>query len=65
MMVLNYCENGNLRNHYLNNSYDCNLEIHQLLKIARGLLNIHNADKVHKDFHTGNILLGSSECIYK
>ena len=25
--------------------------------MARGLLYIHNAGKVHKDFHSGNILL--------
>ena len=24
--------------------------------VARGLLNVHNAEKVHKDFHSGNIL---------
>ncbi|RIA83850.1 DDE superfamily endonuclease-domain-containing protein [Glomus cerebriforme] len=26
--------------------------------ISRGLLDIHNADKIHKDFHSGNILFG-------
>ena len=54
-MVLKYCKNGNLRNFYLNNSND-KIKLLRLLKIAIGLLNIHNAGKVHKDFHSGNIL---------
>ncbi|CAB4426591.1 unnamed protein product [Rhizophagus irregularis] len=55
MMVLQYCENGNLRNFYLNNSSD-NIKLYKLSKIANGLLSIHNAEKVHKDLHSGNIL---------
>ncbi|EXX54530.1 Cdc15p [Rhizophagus irregularis DAOM 197198w] len=58
MMVLFYCKNGNLRN-YLNesNNYiNYKSKINQLQKIAKGLLDIHYADKVHKDFHSGNIL---------
>ncbi|EXX53116.1 Cla4p [Rhizophagus irregularis DAOM 197198w] len=58
MMVLEYCEDGNLRNYYLNNESDYYSKIEELQKIARGLLDIHNAGKVHKDFHSGNILLG-------
>ena len=58
MMVLKYCKNGNLRN-YLNQSEDYNYQskIKHLLQIAKGLLDIHIAEKVHKDFHSGNILL--------
>ncbi|RGB28588.1 kinase-like domain-containing protein [Rhizophagus diaphanus] len=58
MMVLMYCKNGNLRN-YLNNSKKyINYEgkLYMLRKIAKGLLDIHNAGIVHKDFHSGNIL---------
>jgi serine/threonine protein kinase len=58
MMVLEYCENGNLRN-YLNqseNHIDYKSKIVHLSRIASGLLDLHNADKVHKDFHSGNIL---------
>ncbi|GBC21965.2 kinase-like domain-containing protein [Rhizophagus irregularis DAOM 181602=DAOM 197198] len=54
MMVLYYCENGNLRN-YNFNSYN-HMKLYDLSKIADGLLDIHNAGKVHKDFHSGNIL---------
>jgi serine/threonine protein kinase len=30
--------------------------MYELRNIARGLLDIHNAGKIHKDFHSGNIL---------
>ncbi|CAB4431325.1 unnamed protein product [Rhizophagus irregularis] len=56
IMVLTYCENGNLRNYYLNNDSNYVSKIDKLSQIARGLLDIHNAGKVHKDFHSGNIL---------
>ena len=55
-MVLEYCELGNLRNYYLNNKSDYYIKIKTLQQIASGLLDIHNAGKVHKDFHSGNIL---------
>ena len=54
MMVLEFCENGNLRN-YLDKSnqsgqyIDYESKIDTLLQIARGLLDIHKAGKVHKD----------------
>ena len=57
-MVLYYGKDGNLRN-YLNKSkyyIDYKSKIEKLVDIARGLLDIHNAEKVHKDFHSGNIL---------
>ncbi|GBB90374.1 hypothetical protein RclHR1_01730022 [Rhizophagus clarus] len=56
MMVLEYCEKGNLRNYYLNNKIEYYPKINKLKHIASGLLDIHNAGKVHKDFHLGNIL---------
>jgi serine/threonine protein kinase len=61
MMILNYCKNRDMKN-YLSNSkkyLNYKSKIKYLLKIARGLLDIHNAGKVHKDFHSGNILLRS------
>ena len=59
-MVLRYCKDGDLRK-YLNQSDTKNyeLKIDKLLYIARRLLDIHNAGKVHKDFHSGNILFGN------
>jgi serine/threonine protein kinase len=56
MMVLEYCEDGNLRNYYLNNKSGYGSKIRKLERIASGLLDIHNTGKVHKDFHSGNIL---------
>ncbi|EXX68600.1 Ste20p [Rhizophagus irregularis DAOM 197198w] len=56
MMVLDYCENGNLRNYYLNYESNYSSKMKELMRIASGLLDIHNAGKVHKDFHSGNIL---------
>ncbi|GBC03641.1 hypothetical protein RclHR1_05230003 [Rhizophagus clarus] len=58
MMVFYYYEDGNLRN-YLNDSVfyvDYMSKIYSLRIISRGLLDIHNAGLVHKDFHSGNIL---------
>src|SRR6266496_2581582 len=61
-MILDYCKSGNLRNYYLNKYEKSTIKIYNLFKIANGLLNnIHNAEKVHKDFHSaGNILYGSN-----
>jgi len=56
MMVLRYCKYGKLRNYYLNKPESDNIKLNNLLRIANGLLDIHNAGKVHKDFHSGNIL---------
>ncbi|PKC64792.1 hypothetical protein RhiirA1_536795 [Rhizophagus irregularis] len=47
MMVIKYCNDGNLRN-YLNKSknyINYNSKIDKLQQIARGLLDIHNAEK--------------------
>ncbi|GET02123.1 kinase-like domain-containing protein [Rhizophagus clarus] len=54
MMVLFYCENGNLRS-YINESetyISYRSKIDELRTIARGLLDIHNSGFVHKDFHS-------------
>ncbi|CAB4403660.1 unnamed protein product [Rhizophagus irregularis] len=62
MMVLYYCNNGNLRN-YSNESkkyINYKSKIDKLQQIARGLFDIHNSEIVHKDFHSGNILLKNS-----
>ncbi|CAB5206267.1 unnamed protein product [Rhizophagus irregularis] len=57
MMVLEYCERGDLRNclNELNESntfMSCEVKSGILRRIARGLLNIHNAGLIHKDFHS-------------
>src|ERR1051325_4683213 len=59
MMIVRYCKSGNLRD-YLNQSENCIMycqpKINHLYRIARGLLVIHEAGKVHRDLHSGNIL---------
>ncbi|RGB30799.1 kinase-like domain-containing protein [Rhizophagus diaphanus] len=60
MMVLEYCDYGNLRNYYMNHESDYYSKINNLRQIARGLLDIHNAGKIHKDFHSGNILCNAN-----
>jgi serine/threonine protein kinase len=61
MMVLFYCNHGNLRDHLINRPVhiNYNVKIENLTEIAHGLLNIHNAGRVHKDFHSGNILFSN------
>ncbi|GBB88552.1 hypothetical protein RclHR1_01510003 [Rhizophagus clarus] len=59
IMVLKYAEDGSLRN-YLNANYNklnWNKMINYLFKIALGLTWIHNNGFIHRDFHSGNILL--------
>ncbi|CAB4433237.1 unnamed protein product [Rhizophagus irregularis] len=56
MMVLQYCEGGNFRNNFINKELGYYSKIDKLRQIASGLLDIHNSGKVHKDFHSGNIL---------
>jgi serine/threonine protein kinase len=64
MIVLEYCGGGNLRNYYLNNEMNYYSKIYELKQIASGLLGIHNAGIIHKDFHSGNILYSSSDIPY-
>ncbi|POG53470.1 kinase-like domain-containing protein [Rhizophagus irregularis DAOM 181602=DAOM 197198] len=56
MMVLQYYKNGDLRNNLMNDLEYGN-KIRYLFTIIDGLLAIHNTGKVHKDFHSGNVLL--------
>jgi serine/threonine protein kinase len=58
-MILRYCQKGNLRNVINNKSLDFNfLEIITFFThIAKGLKDIHDANIIHKDLHSGNILI--------
>ncbi|CAB4431361.1 unnamed protein product [Rhizophagus irregularis] len=66
IMVLDYAENGNLRN-YLDKRYDYlrwNDKINYLHSIAHGLRDIHEKELIHRDLHIGNILrLKNHTCI--
>ncbi|GES90901.1 kinase-like domain-containing protein [Rhizophagus clarus] len=65
MMVLKYCKDGNLRE-FLKKSgknMDYGDKIGFLSEIIRGLIDIHHAEKVHKDLHSGNILFNKAPYI--
>ncbi|CAI2181519.1 16820_t:CDS:2 [Funneliformis geosporum] len=58
VMVMDYMSEGNLRE-YLNKNYDqltFEDKLKQLLDITQGLCSIHQANLIHKDFHSGNVL---------
>ncbi|CAG8492189.1 6128_t:CDS:2 [Diversispora eburnea] len=59
IMIISYAENGSLHN-YLQQRPNLNwsTRINYLLKISQGLDIIHSAGLIHKDFHSGNILMG-------
>ncbi|RGB23928.1 kinase-like domain-containing protein [Rhizophagus diaphanus] len=70
-MVLEYAKEGNF-NHWVNKNYEYfnwKDKLSALLKIINGLKEIHQRNLVHRDFHTGNILLffnyiiNSSNCV--
>ncbi|GBB92101.1 hypothetical protein RclHR1_19640001 [Rhizophagus clarus] len=61
MMVLEYANNGSLRN-YLNincNKLSWERKIRDLCDVAKGLESIHNNRLIHRDLHVGNILMGN------
>src|SRR5581483_9676403 len=65
MMILDYANDGSLRN-YLDKSYNklsWRGKIFCLYKIASGLKNIHDNEIIHRDLHVGNILHGDSNFI--
>ena len=59
MMVLEYAEDGSLRN-YLDKEYNNNLNWNQIFEylqnIIVGLKCIHEKELIHRDLHIGNIL---------
>ncbi|PKY29626.1 hypothetical protein RhiirB3_446319 [Rhizophagus irregularis] len=66
IMILDYANNGNINNY----SYIISIEwywlerLQMLNDIIRGLKKIHGNNMVHRDFHTGNILLSINFNIY-
>src|SRR5688500_14136952 len=60
-MVMNYADNGSLRQ-YLNNSFNSmnwEKKLDILQNISYGLNKIHDNKLIHHDFHCGNILSNS------
>src|SRR5689334_22254821 len=63
-MVLEYAEGGSLNN-WINENYSClnwEYKLMILTGIIDGLEEVHQRQMVHRDFHTGNILI---ETIYE
>ncbi|RIA84358.1 kinase-like domain-containing protein [Glomus cerebriforme] len=57
MMVLDYAENGSLRNYLDTNvKLSWNSKISTLYNVADGLNTIHANELIHRDLHIGNIL---------
>lgn len=58
-------DHGSIRNN-LPKLYEMSFKdkLRSLFRIARGLYQIHKAELVHRDFHSGNILLSSTDAIY-
>ena len=63
MMVLRYCEHGNLRN-YLNESIDYETKIRNLGELAKGLLDIHNAERFTKIYIQEIYYLQKTKMLY-
>ncbi|PKC66277.1 hypothetical protein RhiirA1_459935 [Rhizophagus irregularis] len=59
MLVLKYASGGNLHNHLQKNFSNIawKKKLHTLWKISEGLNVIHKNHFIHRDFHSGNILL--------
>ncbi|RGB40662.1 kinase-like domain-containing protein [Rhizophagus diaphanus] len=58
IIVLEYANVGNLNNYNKNiRNHDWNIKYSILREIVIGLKNIHENNVVHRDFHTGNILV--------
>ncbi|RHZ55694.1 hypothetical protein Glove_411g23 [Diversispora epigaea] len=66
MMVLQYAKDGNLREYLKNNFNNINWEqkLNNLYDISNRLMEVHELDIVHQDFHPGNILSINFENLY-
>ena len=59
IMVMEYMKDGNLKE-YLKNNYrelDFKDKLKYLKEIARGLKDIHHKKLIHRDFHSGNVIV--------
>ncbi|CAH1755890.1 1404_t:CDS:2 [Entrophospora sp. SA101] len=71
IMVMKYMAAGNLREYlrknyrelkFYSNEYGESSKLLFLKQISQGLKDIHRKNLVHRDFHSGNIIVGGSSC---
>jgi len=64
IMVMEYMNNGNLREYLKRNYRELGLEskLDFLKQISQGLKDIHRKKLVHRDFHSGNIVVDGYNC---
>ncbi|CAI2192400.1 19398_t:CDS:1, partial [Funneliformis geosporum] len=61
---MEYCNTGDL-SHYIAKVFfnvSWNTKLYHLSLIAEGLSSIHNNNIIHRDFHSGNILIFEDQC---
>jgi serine/threonine protein kinase len=65
LIVMKYFESGDLTNCIINKFFNINWynKIKILSDISYGLKNIHGADIIHKDYHSGNIFVTGNFCM--
>ncbi|CAG8544156.1 9900_t:CDS:2 [Ambispora leptoticha] len=65
MIVADFYGKGDLRQyfHYGSDKLDWSKKLDMLKQIASDLHNIHKANLVHRDLHSGNVLIDSITCI--
>ncbi|GES93066.1 kinase-like domain-containing protein [Rhizophagus clarus] len=63
MIITKYYESGDLRNHITNEFYNISWfkKLIKLQCIVNGLNNMHDANIIHRDYHSGNILVATGE----
>ncbi len=61
MIIMNYYQSGDLTHYITNEFFNINWKdkLRHLCEIAYGLWKIHRKNIIHRDFHSGNILLES------
>src|SRR4051812_41056621 len=60
MIIMDYYESGDLSYYVTNDFFNFSWydKLNKLLGIINGLKNIHDANIIHKDYHSGNIFIG-------
>src|SRR6266496_5258776 len=63
MIIMNYFESRDLT-HYITEEFfniNWNSKLNKLCDIISGLIEIHNAELIHQDYHSGNILMTANK----